>query len=81
MLTSVNRDGTDSGPDLDLLRFIRKEFRFPITYSGGVSSTEDIRKLIDSGASAVACSKFFTLHGKQNGVLVWYPTPEEKGIL
>lgn len=79
MLTSVDRDGTGIGPDISLLRLLRKEFRFPITYAGGVSSVEEINKLVENGASAVACSKYFMLHGKQNGVLIWYPSTYNNG--
>lgn len=73
LLTSVDKDGTGSGPNLNLISSVRDDFQVQITYAGGIRDEHDIQEAIECGANAVACSKLFTLHGKQEGVLIWYP--------
>lgn len=46
--TSISKDGTLSGPDIDATRRIAQEVKIPIVHSGGISSTEDIQKIIDA---------------------------------
>ncbi len=43
VLTVTERDGTMTGPDLDMLDRVRRLTRLPIQYSGGISSLEDLR--------------------------------------
>jgi phosphoribosylformimino-5-aminoimidazole carboxamide ribotide isomerase len=43
--SSIDRDGTLSGPDLDGARRIARAVRGTFIYSGGVSSLEDIQAL------------------------------------
>ena len=53
ILTSTERDGTMSGPDLQVLKRVRALSRLPIQYSGGVSSLEDVRQVREADAAAV----------------------------
>jgi phosphoribosylformimino-5-aminoimidazole carboxamide ribotide isomerase len=53
VLTSVDRDGTLAGPDLDLLREALAASAHPVAYSGGVRSLEELRALEAAGAAAV----------------------------
>jgi phosphoribosylformimino-5-aminoimidazole carboxamide ribotide isomerase len=53
IVTSVDRDGTLSGPDLDLLHQALDATDHPVTYSGGVASLDDLRAVADSGAHGV----------------------------
>lgn len=53
IVTSVDRDGTLAGPDLDLLREAQAASPHPVTYSGGVRSLEDLRAVAAAGAAAV----------------------------
>jgi len=53
ILTSTERDGTMSGPDLEVLKRVRALSRLPIQYSGGVSSLEDVRQVREADAAAV----------------------------
>jgi phosphoribosylformimino-5-aminoimidazole carboxamide ribotide isomerase len=43
--SSIDRDGTLSGPDLDGIRRVAGAVRGSFAYSGGVSSREDLREL------------------------------------
>lgn len=53
ILTSVDRDGTLAGPDLDLLSEVLPATVHPVTYSGGVRSIADLRALAEAGAAGV----------------------------
>ena len=57
VLTSVDRDGTLAGPDLDTLRRVLSQTSLPITYSGGIGSLEDIRAVAAAGAAGVILGK------------------------
>ena len=43
--SSIERDGTLAGPDLDGIRHVAKTVRGSFVYSGGISSLEDLRAL------------------------------------
>jgi 1-(5-phosphoribosyl)-5-[(5-phosphoribosylamino)methylideneamino] imidazole-4-carboxamide isomerase/N-(5'phosphoribosyl)anthranilate isomerase len=45
VLTDVRRDGTLTGPNLDLLRSVCERTSAPVVASGGVSSLDDLRAL------------------------------------
>ena len=45
VVTDVNRDGTLTGPNLDLLRAVCLATSAPVVASGGVSSLADLRAL------------------------------------
>lgn len=77
LLTSVNREGTFSGPDLSLIRSVTSTARIPVIAQGGVSSLEDIRKMVEAGASAVAAGAFFVFSGPHRAVLLTYPNYED----
>lgn len=47
VVTDVRRDGTLTGPNLDLLRRVCAETDRPVVASGGVSSLDDLRALAD----------------------------------
>lgn len=44
--SSIDRDGTLEGPDLEAARQVAKAVRGSFVYSGGVSSLEDLRQLV-----------------------------------
>lgn len=53
IVTSVDRDGTLLGPDVGLLTEVLSATRFPVTYSGGVASLDDLRVVASAGAAGV----------------------------
>lgn len=53
ILTSVDRDGSLEGPDLEALHRVRALSRHPVVYSGGVASVDDIDRLLEAGAAGV----------------------------
>ena len=60
MVTDVTRDGTLTGPNLDLLRHVCGRTSRPVIASGGVSSLADlaaIATLVDSGVEGAIVGK------------------------
>ena len=57
IVTSVDRDGTLAGPDLDLLRSTLAATDHPVTYSGGIASPDHLRAVADLGADGVILGK------------------------
>lgn len=60
LLTSMDRDGTNVGYDLDLLKSVRRAVGVPIVASGGAGSPEDLADaLLLGGADAVLAASIF----------------------
>jgi cyclase len=60
LLTSMDRDGTRDGYDLDLTRTISERVRVPVIASGGVGSLEHIYEGLTAGqASAALAASIF----------------------
>jgi len=60
LLTSMDKDGTKNGYDLDLTRRVADSVRIPVIASGGAGSLEHLRQgLTDGGASAVLAASIF----------------------
>ena len=54
MINSIDRDGTNQGPDLDLIRAISSVVSVPIVYAGGISRCEHALDALSMGINAVA---------------------------
>ena len=60
LLTSIERDGTMQGYDLDLIARVASAVRIPVIASGGAGSYQDMIDAINiAGASAVAAASIF----------------------
>jgi len=60
LLTSVDRDGTMSGYDIDLLKAVTSAVNVPVIASGGAGSYEDLHlALRDGSASAAAAASIY----------------------
>jgi cyclase len=59
LLTSVERDGTMQGYDLNLIREVASCVRIPVIASGGAGSYEHMYEAVEHGASAVAAASIF----------------------
>ena len=57
IVTSVDRDGTLAGPDLELLHEAVASTDHPVTYSGGIASLDHLRAVAESGADAAIVGK------------------------
>lgn len=60
LLTSIDRDGTQKGFDIDLLKKVSEVVSVPVIASGGAGSLQDLKNaLIDGKADAVLAASLF----------------------
>ncbi|MHB8458492.1 MAG: imidazole glycerol phosphate synthase subunit HisF [Candidatus Limnocylindrales bacterium] len=60
LVTSIDRDGTQGGYDLELLRAVTSAVRVPVIASGGAAGPEDlIAAIVTGGADAVLAASIF----------------------
>ena len=59
LLTSMDRDGTGAGFDLELLQAMRKTISLPIVASGGVGELQHLVDGAKNGANAVLAASIF----------------------
>ena len=59
LLTSMDRDGTRSGFDLELLRAVRSAVRLPIVASGGVGGVAHFVEGARTGATGLLAASVF----------------------
>ena len=77
VLNSIDRDGTGSGYDLDMISKVSHSVSVPVVAVGGAANIQDIKKAADAGASAAAAGSLFVFHGKLKGVLINYPSQDQ----
>lgn len=73
ILNSIDKDGTLSGYDLDLIKSVATHLKIPLVASGGGSSIENFKEALNAGADALAAGAFFVFHGKHKAILITYP--------
>ncbi|MEA2460101.1 MAG: imidazole glycerol-phosphate synthase subunit HisF [Actinomycetota bacterium] len=60
LITSIDRDGTMKGYDLELIKGVTEAVAVPVIASGGAGTYEDMaRAVTEGGASAVAAASIF----------------------
>src|SRR3989454_8618943 len=59
LLTSWDRDGTRSGPDVELLRAVAGAVRVPVVASGGIGERAHVLQAFRAGADAVLAASVF----------------------
>lgn len=77
LLTSVDRDGTGEGYDLELIKSVADAIDIPLVACGGAGKVSDFAQAVDAGASAVAAGSLFVYHGPHRAVLISYPDRQE----
>ena len=81
LLNSVDRDGTMTGYDIDLIKSVSDAVNIPVIACGGAGKIDDIRQVIKTGgASAAAAGSLFVFYGKHSAVLINYPSQEELNL-
>lgn len=77
LLTSIDREGTWSGYDIELIRSVSEAVAIPLIAHGGAGSVDDIEQAIHDGrASAAAVGSMVVYQRKGMGVLVNFPPME-----
>ncbi len=74
LLNAIDRDGTYSGYDLELIKSVAHNIDIPLVACSGASGVDDFLSTVKSGgASAVAAGSMFVFHGPHKAVLISYP--------
>lgn len=77
-VTSVDRESTWKGYDLELMAEIVESTNIPVVANGGAGSLSDMLTVkTKANVSGVAAGSFFVYHGKHRAVLITYPTQSE----
>jgi cyclase len=59
LLTSMDRDGTNAGYDLELTAAVAERVGVPVIASGGAGELDDLSEAVQAGADAVLCASIF----------------------
>lgn len=79
VINSIDNDGNMKGYDIDLAKYVREIFNYPLTILGGAGSIQDIKKLIDKfNVIGAAAGSLFVFKGKYKAVLINYPSRKDK---
>jgi cyclase len=76
LLTDVDREGTRSGYNLQLIKEVSGNVSIPIVANGGAGSLSHFLSALRAGASAVSAGSLFTFLGEEHSVLINYPTQQ-----
>jgi cyclase len=77
LLTAVDRDGTQEGYDLELVKSVTSAVGIPVIACGGAGKVEDFgRALKEGGASACAAGSMVVYFGRNRAVLITFPERE-----
>ena len=78
LINSVDRDGTMSGYDIELMREIVSNVNIPVIACGGAGKLSHFQEVINnSNVAAIAAGSMFVFHGRHKAVLLSYPDQEE----
>lgn len=77
LLNDIDRDGTQQGYDVELIRSVSDAVDIPVVACGGAGQLPHLREAISAGAHAVAAGSLFVLIGRLDAVLITYPPQAE----
>jgi len=78
LLTSIDRDGTKLGYDVDLITKVAKAVNVPIIASGGAGASEHFYEAVKAGADAVLAASLF--HFRQLAIQQVKQYLRERGV-
>ena len=78
LLTSIDRDGTMQGYDLELIKQVSQAVGIPVVACGGAATVQHLVEAVRlGGASAAAAGSMFVFQGPFRAVLISYPESQE----
>lgn len=80
LLTSIPREGSYEGFDLELVAEVSNAVNIPVIAHGGAGKLQDIALAIENGASAVALGSLVVFQKKDLGVLVNFPNTDSLNL-
>jgi len=82
VINSIDRNGTMSGYDKELIEKARKVTSLPLTVLGGAGTLGDIGEMIKKfGVIGASAGSLFVFRGKYKAVLISYHEPDVKKAL
>lgn len=78
IVQSIEKDGTMSGYDTELVSEVSRAVTIPVVALGGAGNLEHMSLVYENGfANAMAAGSIFVYHGPKHGVLINYPERRE----
>lgn len=77
LLTSIDRDGTQKGYDVELIKSVADAVSIPVIACAGAGQVSHFSEALEAHASAVAAGSMFVFHGRHRAVLISFPSQEE----
>lgn len=77
ILMAIEKDGTFSGYDLELIHQVSHAVSIPVVAIGGSATVEDFAAAVKAGASAVSAGSQFVFQRPHRAVLISYPSQNE----
>ena len=78
IINSIDRDGTQVGYDIELIKMITASVNIPVIAAGGAGKLNHFSELSEEvNASAATAGSFFVFHGRLGAVLISYLTNQE----
>jgi cyclase len=77
LLNSIDRDGSMSGYDLELIEQVSESVGLPVIALGGAGNYGHLKEAFSAGASAAAAGSMFVFHTRRRAVLINYPSRED----
>lgn len=78
LLNNIDRDGTFSGYDTNLIKIVSSAISIPLIALGGAATLNDFKLAVRAGASAVSAGSMFVyMKNSRNAILINYPSQKE----
>ena len=78
LLTAIDRDGTQEGYDIELIKSVTSAVGVPVIACGGAGKIDDFRAAVkEGGASACAAGSMVVYFGRNRAVLINFPEHEK----
>ena len=82
LLTNIDKEGMQSGYDIELYQEIQNSISIPIIAHGGCKNILSINHLFEkTSITTAAASSFFVYYGSRNAVLINYPLSEDIDVI
>jgi cyclase len=80
LFSLIDLDGTMLGHDSNFISLIQNKVEMPIIYKGGLKNYNDLKDVFKFNIDAVASSTIFIMKKINGGIVLNYPTEQEKNF-
>lgn len=78
LINSIEMDGKMNGYNTDLINRVSKSVNTPVIAGCGAGAVSHFKDAFKAGAEACAGGSIFVFHGSRRGILINYPSKEER---